>query len=266
VGVAAEEVAVRRFPATRPWASLVIAGAMGVRQDFYAPIARYFAANGLDVATFDYRGMGFSRAGSLRGFEADVGTWAEQDLQRVIDASPPGLPLVFLGHSLGGQILGVPSGNAAVKAAITVTAGSGWYKLNDRMPAQVRFFWFVAIPALTPLFGYFPGKALRMVGDLPRGVAYQWRKWCLHPDYLLSEGERYRASFDRVRSPIRSYSFEDDPLINRAAVDSLHAFYRNAALERCHLDRGGHFGFFSAGSQPTLWAESLRWLRDKVHP
>jgi predicted alpha/beta hydrolase len=242
----------------------VIAGAMGVRQDFYAPLARYLSANGLEVATFDYRGMGYSRPRSLRGFEADVSTWAERDLNSML--APTDLPLYFLGHSLGGQLLGIPADNARVKAAITVTAGSGWYKYNDRMPVQVRIFWFVAIPALTPLFGYFPGKPLRMVGDLPRGVAYQWRRWCLHPEYLLSEGERYRAAFDRVRIPVRSYSFDDDPIITRRAVDHLHGFYRHAAVERCHLDRGGHFGFFSAASQPTLWAETLRWLRDKAHP
>jgi predicted alpha/beta hydrolase len=266
VGVAAEEVAVRRFPAADPWAHLVLAGAMGVRQDFYAPLAKYLAANGISVVTFDYRGMGFSRPGTLRGFEADVGTWAEKDLEHVMRLPDPGLPLLFLGHSLGGQLLGVPPSNGAVHAAITVTAGSGWYKYNDRMPAQVRFFWFVAIPSLTPVFGYFPGKALKMVGDLPRGVAYQWRRWCLHPDYLLSEGEGYRTAVDRVTAPIRSYSFEDDPIITRPAVDDLHGFYRRARVERCHLERGGHFGFFSSASEPTLWAESLRWLREKAHP
>ena len=267
MGVAAEEVAVRRFPASAPWANLVIAGAMGVRQDFYAPIAQYFAANGIGVTTFDYRGMGYSRPRTLRGFEADVSTWAEQDLNGVLGRSE--LPTLFLGHSLGGQLLGVLPDNARVKAAITVSAGSGWYKYNDRMPVQVRVFWFVAIPSLTPLFGYFPGKALRMVGDLPRGVAYQWRRWCLHPEYLLSEGDRYREAFDRVRAPIRSYSFEDDPIITRPAVDKLHGYYRNAAVERHHLDeprRIGHFGYFSPASQPTLWADSLRWFREKAIP
>ena len=118
-----------------PWAAMLIAGAMGVRQDFYGAVARFFAGNGVDVAKVD--------------------------------------------------------------AVIGVTAGSGWYRHNDRMPLRVRFFWHVAVPLLTPLFGYFPGKAIRMVGDLPKGVALQWRRWCLHPDYLLSEGEASRAAYAR---------------------------------------------------------------------
>jgi len=267
VGDASQEIEIRRFPAAgKPWAHVVLAGAMGVRQDFYAPFADYLAADGVNVSTFDYRGMGFSRRGSLRGFEADVSTWAEQDLDGVIAATPTDLPILYVGHSLGGQLLGVLPHNERVRAALHVSAGSGWYKLNDRMPLEVRVFWFLAIPLLTPLFGYFPGKRLRMVGDLPRGVAWQWRKWCLHPDYLLSEGDRYRSAFDRVRIPIRAYSFEDDRIITRAGVDSLHSFYRNAGVERRHVDRPpiGHFGFFQSRSRDTFWAEALGWLRGRA--
>ena len=238
---------------------------MGVRQDFYGPLAAYLAGNGINVLTFDYSGMGFSRQGSLRGFEADVSSWAEE-LDGVLGEADTGLPLFFLGHSLGGQLLGVLPRNERVAAAITVTAGSGWYRLNDRMPAQVRIFWFVAIPLLTPLFGYFPGKRLRMVGDLPKGVAWQWRKWCLHPEYLLAEGERYRSAYERLRIPIRSYSFEDDPIITKAGVDSLNGFYRNAVIDRQHVDAPpiGHFGFFQPRSETTFWNASLGWLRSRV--
>jgi predicted alpha/beta hydrolase len=246
---------------------------MGVRQDFYEPLARFYAGNGLHALTFDYSGMGFSRSGSLRGFEADVSSWAEHDLNGMLaeaQAMGPGLPLLFLGHSLGGQLLGVLPDAARVRAALTVTAGSGWYRHNDRMPAGVRLFWFVMVPALTPLFGYFPGKALRMVGDLPRGVAWQWRRWCLHPEYLLAEGDRYREAFDRITIPIRGYSFEDDPIVTKPAIDKLHTFYRNAKVERRHVTpadvgaaRLGHFGFFAPASRETLWRESLDWLRGK---
>ena len=278
VGIAAKEVsslAVTRIPATgTPWATLVMAGAMAVRQDFYGPLARYFAANGIHTLTFDYRGMGYSRSGSLRKVDVDVSGWAERDLNAMLfeaQAMAPRLPLLYLGHSLGGQILGVLPDAGRVKAALTVTAGSGYYKLNDRMPLRVRALWFAAIPALTPLFGYFPGKNLRIVGDLPRGVAWQWRRWCLHPEYLLAEGERYRDAFKRVAIPIRGYSFEDDPMIQRAAVDHLHSFYSAAQVERRHLepkDVGarsvGHFGYFSERSRETLWRDSLDWLRARV--
>jgi predicted alpha/beta hydrolase len=269
------ELAVTRFAAEGASAgTLALSGAMGVRQDFYAPLASFYAANGYHVLTFDYRGMGWSRNARLRGFEADVSIWAERDLNAMLHEArkpAPGLPLYVLGHSLGGQILGVAPDNAMVRAAVTVTAGSGYYRYNDRIPLQVRTFWFAAIPMLTPLFGYFPGKALRMVGDLPRGVAWQWRKWCLDPEYLLCEGPRYRAAFDRVKAPVISYSFEDDTIITKPAIDHLHTLYRAARVERRHVspadvgeERIGHFGFFSERSRGTFWKESLEWLRAKA--
>ncbi len=264
-------LAITRYPAQgEPWATMCFAPAMGVRQDFYAPFARFLAANGVHVLTFDYRGMGWSRPRKLTDFKASVSDWAEMDLNEMLTqarAPAPELPLLAMGHSLGGQILGITPRANEVRAALHVTAGSGWYKLNDRMPLQVRLLWFGLMPALLPLFGYFPGKRLRTIGDLPLRAAWQWRRWCLSPDYVLSE-KGARSSFERVRAPILSYSFEDDPMINRAAVESLNGFYRNAALEHRHVapaDVGaetiGHFGFFAERSRPTLWKDSLEWLR-----
>ena len=268
-------LAITRYPAEgEAWATMCVAPAMGVRQDFYAPIARFFAENGVHVLTFDYHGMGWSRPKKLSDFQGTVSDWAEMDLNPMLAHArepAPQLPLVMLGHSLGGQILGITPDNAAVRAALHVTAGSGWYKFNDHMPLRVRALWFALMPALLPIFGYFPGKRLRIVGDLPLHVAWQWRRWCLHPDYVLSEPGA-RAAFDRVKAPILSYSFADDPLITRAAVESLNGFYRNAALEHRHVapaDVGaeaiGHFGFFSERSRPNLWRESLEWLRAAVN-
>jgi predicted alpha/beta hydrolase len=234
---------------------------MGVRSDFYAPLARYFAENGVHIVTFDFP------------FEGDLTGWMQHLDAMLVETRniAPHLPLLYLGHSLGGQLLGVLPHSGDVKAAVTVTAGSGYYKFNDRMPLRVRLFWFVMIPLLTPLFGFFPGKRLRMVGDLPRGVAWQWRKWCLHPEYLLAEGEAWRAAFDRVRIPIRGYSFEDDDIVTKRAIDHLHTFYRAAQVERRHVapaDIGarhlGHFGYFSERSRETLWRESLDWLRGRL--
>lgn len=267
------ELAVTRFaPRGAAAGTMLIAGAMGVRQDFYAPFAAACAESGLHALTFDYRGMGWSRRGSLRGFDTDVSLWADRDLNAMLHEArraAPSAPLYVLGHSLGGQILGIAPDNAMVDAAVTVSAGSGYYKHNDRMPMQVRLLWFGAIPLLTPLFGYFPGKALRMVGDLPLGVARQWRAWCLHPEYLLREGDRARDAFQRVESPILGYSFEDDDLITRPAIDHLHSFYRKAAVERRHVSpeagqRIGHFGFFSERSRETLWRDTLAWLRARA--
>ena len=47
---------------------MLIVLAMGVSQEYYADFANWLALHGYAAITFDYRGMGHSRHGSLRGF------------------------------------------------------------------------------------------------------------------------------------------------------------------------------------------------------
>ncbi len=270
------ELTVTRFSAhgETAWATVVVADAMGVRQDFYAPFARFLAAHGVHVLTFDYRGMGWSRPGRLAGLDATVSDWAAKDLEAMLGEArraAPGLPLAFAGHSLGGQILGLAPSNAHVRAVVNVATGSGYWRHNDRMRPHLRIFWYVLVPLLTPLFGYFPGKRLKVIGDLPGGVVRQWRRWCMDPGYALVEGESARAAFDRVRAPILSWSFTDDNMIVEPAVDALNACYRNADVDKRHvtpadvgLDRIGHFGFFLPASGAALWQPTLAWLRQAL--
>jgi len=274
--LAGEEIAVTRFPARgEAIATVLMPTAMGVRQDFYAPFAEHLAEAGLHVTTFDWRGMGWSRPASLRGYPVRITDWAREDLDRMLHEArqpAPHLPLLYVGHSLGGQLLGIAPGNAMVSAMLTLNAGNGWYKFNRASPWQLRFFWFAAVPLLTPLFGYFPGKMLRMVGDLPSGVAWQWRRWCTSPHYMVDDkGIPLREGFERVRVPVRSYSFSDDSLVSREAIEDLHSCYKHAQLEHRHfspaqlsIERIGHFGFFAQPGRDTLWDEARGWLVDRA--
>ena len=263
-------LAVTRFaPHGSCRANVLIAGAMGVRQDYYAPFAESLAAQGFAVTTFDYRGMGYSRVGSLRGFDVDIVKWAEQDVDAMVGAARVhDAPLLMVSHSLGGQILGLVPRRHEVDAMFTVASGTGYYKHNKSMPLQVRFLWYFAMPVYTRLFGYFPGKKLRKVGDLPRGVALQWTRWCKHPDYIVDEqGRPMRDGHANIRIPIFGLSFEDDEYITKVAIDQLHGFYRNAPVERRHIEpreigvkRIGHFGFFAERFRANLWPLASDWL------
>lgn len=250
-------------------ANVLITGAMGVRQDYYAPFAESLAAQGFAVTTFDYRGMGFSRRGSLRGFDTDIITWAEQDVDAMIAAARvQDAPLYLVSHSLGGQILGLVPRRHEVDAMFTVASGTGYYKHNTVMPLKLRMLWYVAMPLYTRIFGYFPGKKLRKVGDLPRGVALQWTRWCRHPEYIVDElGQPMREGHANIRIPIFGLSFDDDEYIPKVAIDQLHGFYRAARVERRHVEpkevgarRIGHFGFFKPQYRDSLWPLAADWL------
>ena len=61
------EIASRCFEPHGPArGQVLIAAAMAVPQSFYAPFAAWLAGRGYRTWTFDYRGIGESRRGSLR--------------------------------------------------------------------------------------------------------------------------------------------------------------------------------------------------------
>jgi len=214
--------------------SVVIGGAMGVRQDYYAPFAQWLASQGWRVLTFDYRGCGDSGPSgkALKGYRADLFDWT-RDYEAVIDhahAALPQRPLFLLGHSLGAQLPGLLANQHKVSGLLSIAAGSGYWRENaPRLKRVVPYFWFVLVPLATRLFGYFPGRRLRKVGDLPTGVVMQWRKWCLSPRYSVSaEGETARLSYARATFPVHALSITDDELMTLRGTHSLIDLYENA--------------------------------------
>jgi len=259
-------------------AAVLIAPAMGVPQSYYTEFARWLAGLGHVVLSFDYRGMAASRpaahARSLRGFEADIHTWAEKDaagalawLRAQLSAERP---LHWIGHSLGGQIFGLVPNRELVDRAVTVASGSGYWRENaPKLKRMVWWMWFVLVPLTLPLAGYFPGRRLKKVGDLPRGVMSQWRRWCLSPQYMMGEGgSALKQRYAELRTPMLALSFTDDEFMSQRNIESLHAFYANApkSMKRVApadvgMARLGHFGFFRPQCEPRLWIEIDRWLR-----
>ncbi|QTP53248.1 alpha/beta fold hydrolase [Billgrantia sulfidoxydans] len=261
-------IAARFVTPANPTAAVLIAPAMGVPQRFYAPLAQWLARQGMAVATFDYRGMGASRPSHLRGFEATILDWARFDAAAMLEAlerQAPGLPRYWIGHSLGGQIPPLVPGHERLERIVTVACGSGYWRENaPALKRRVWLFWFGAVPLLTPLLGYFPGQRLNMVGDLPRGVVEQWRRWCLDPEYAVGAESGVRERFAAVRTPVVSLSFSDDDFMSARNTESLHGFYANAPRillrirpREAGLARIGHFGFFRAEHEQALWQRYL---------
>jgi len=252
-------------PPEKPTGAVLIVPAMGVSQDYYQPFASWLSQQGYTVATFDYRGTGLSRLRELRGFRADIFDWARLDCAAMIDALPH-RPLYWIGHSLGGQILALVPNHRLVTKAVTVATGSGYWRENTpRIRPLAWWLWFVVTPPALALWGYFPGKTLRKVGDLPKGVMQQWRRWCLDPEYAIgAEGEAVRAEYAAVRSPIVSLSFSDDEMMSARNTESIHGFYANAPRKMKRIAprdigaaRIGHFGFFRAAFEASLWRPHL---------
>ena len=264
-------------PAGAARASVVIGGAMGVRQSFYEAFARWMAQQGFRVTTFDYRGHGDSLHGAMRDVNADLFDWA-QDYEAVISAAKAALPmqpLYLLGHSLGAQLPGLLRKPGQVDGLLSVAAGSGYWRDNaPKLRRVVPYFWWVLVPLATRLCGYFPGRALKKVGDLPSGVILQWRRWCLHPTYSVgAEGAAVAQSYGAVRFPVLALSMADDELMTLRGTHNLVNLYANTERRvesispaELKVRRIGHFGFFREQFRQSLWPRAVADLAALARP
>jgi predicted alpha/beta hydrolase len=265
------QLAIRVYkPSVAAQASVVIGGAMGVRQDYYTSFAQWLSSQGFRVTTFDYRGSGESLPdtanGGLRGFKANLFDWAS-DYEAVVDAAKaalPDAPLYLLGHSLGAQLPGLLKNQHKINGLVSIAAGSGYWRDNaPQLKRLILYFWYVLVPLATRLCGYFPGRKLKKVGDLPAGVMLQWRKWCLHPQYSAgAEGEAARLSYSQVSFPVQALSITDDELMTWRGTQNLINLYENAprtfvriAPADVQVRRIGHFGFFREQFRQSLWPQ-----------
>jgi len=249
--------------------AVLVHAATGVKRGFYARFAVHLAAAGFTVLTFDYRGIGDSRPGSLRNFPARMRDWAQQDAAGALDfleKQTAGAKLLCVGHSFGGNGLGVAPGIERYAAALFVGAQSGYWRhwKGAGLPAM----WLVThvlLPSMSSTLGYFPMKALGQGEDLPGGVASEWAGWCRHPEYAA--GVVGAEGYARLTAPIRSYWVSDDRYAPRPAAEALFELYPNAAAKElvevdaaAHGGGIGHFGFFRDRFRDSLWRDAAGWL------
>lgn len=254
----------------RPW--VIISPAVGTPHGFYRRFARFLAAHGYGVVGYDYRGIGASAPAELRGFHADMTDWGARDYGGVYRwaagrAGAAGVAIV--GHSFGGQILGMPEPPPDLRAAVVVASQSGYWG-HWPWPARlwVRALWGTLIPASTALLGYFPSRLIGFGEPLPAEAARQWARWGRHPEYLFGHiDDTTRARYDSLDGPMLVWSFTDDPIAIEPAVAKLLEGYPAADIEWRHrapralgLPRVGHHGFFRQSARDALWRPTLAWL------
>jgi predicted alpha/beta hydrolase len=247
--------------------AVLINSATGVKRGYYDRYARFLAARGFDVLTYDYRGIGGSIQGRASTEPGGMRVWGEQDVAAAIDfaaARFPGRRLRVVGHSAGGQLFGLADNNHKVASLLGVSAQSGyWRHWRGSRRWQLFALWHMGMPLISRVLGRFPSRAIGFGEDLPGRVAREWARWCRHPDYIVDEnGRPIRTGFEAFRGRIVAYAIADDWMAPEAAVRALMATYRNAEVEVRTLSpqdaglRGiGHFGFFRQQSA-ALWPAS----------
>lgn len=250
--------------------TLVVAAALGVPRKIYAALARFLAARGYHVLTFDYRGIGDSRAGAPRGRDIRMQDWGRLDIEAAL-AFAHGLraPRLFLlGHSAGGQLVGLAPSSAKLDGLVCVAATAPHPSLY---PLKIRWLlallWRVLVPLLSRGRDFFPSRRVGMGPiDVPAGVVREWAAWAGRPGYVFNPHWGVDTSrYPRLSMPLLNYAFDDDAYASPAAIEALLARYPAAPIERRVVraaEHGalGHFGFFREAHRDTLWPALADWL------
>lgn len=258
---------------------IVINPATGVAARYYHRYARFLAAHGFDVLTYDYRGIGLSRPACLRGSGHRWRDWGERDFEAALGFMKerrPGDRLMVVGHSIGGFLPGLARNAGLIDRMLTVGAQYAWwgdYAPRRRLPLFLR--WHVAMPALTLACGYFPGRRLGWLEDLPAGVAHEWsfRGPRFERSHPRAERGRVLERMAAVSAPILAVTTSDDELGTPPAIRRALRYYRGAERAVVLLrpaDYGreaiGHFGLFHDSHASGFWRDTLPWLREGRNP
>ncbi|KAA1419810.1 alpha/beta fold hydrolase [Mumia zhuanghuii] len=159
---------------TRP--HVVIAAAMGVHSAYYRELAAALEAIGWSACTLAARGIDRDTEAPSRRND-----WGYAQLVAALDehasrirSQHPGIPVVVLGHSLGGQAaLGYALTGGQVDGLVLAGASEPYYRRYGKR------FWGIwalaaAVPPVTALYGYWP--AWGFGGPQPRTLMREWSR------------------------------------------------------------------------------------------
>ena len=260
--------------------AVLINSATAVPRKVYRGFAGYLAGRGCAVLTYDYRGIGDSRQKavvgynqpkSLVGFKASMSDWAALDVTGAVAWMRERyhtLPLSYVGHSFGGQALGLLGNNSEVSRALLIAAQAAYWKLMA-FPERYRVYAllrFVGVP-LTRLLDYAPGWG-GIADDLPRDVFLQWVSWVMRKRYLFDDPKLDGVrNFSQFHGAMRALVMSDDPWATRPSVELLCSGFTSITPEivtvtpaEAGVAKIGHFGFFRPDHRDTLWRSAADWI------
>lgn len=253
--------------------SVIVGPATAVAQTYYFKFCQYLAEQGFDVLTFDYRGVGQSRTGTIGNY-ADIGfsDWAEHDYPAVIEAMHawhPSQSLYIVGHSVGGWMPGATRASHRIDGILGVAALSAYWPLMARPHRYGHWLtWNTLVPLTTRVLGYWPGWA-GLKTDLSAKLGREFAQWAQLPGFLFDAPQfDARGNAEKFTGQLFLLQIADDAWGTPEAVSALQPHYPNAKSNLMEtlkpadfgLKQIGHLNFFRSAHRETLWPHALARL------
>ena len=164
---------------------------------------------------------------------------------------------------MGGQQIGFMKNNNAIDQIVLIASSTGyWWDMSFPYKVLMPPLWFLFIPITTQTYGYANAKKIRQGQNLPKGVALEWRKWCINPNYFEDEFNKTIKPeyFNQIKAPIKSIQIADDPIANKITANKILKYYSNSKIDvelirpaDLKVEKIGHTGYFSRKFKDSLW-------------
>lgn len=246
---------------------VLIAPATGIVKYFYHAFAEWLSAEGYDVLSFDFRGIGESLDGSLKHSKASIVAWGQLDLPASLDfllEKSKADRAYIIGHSAGGQLLGIMPNHQRVAKMIAVSGSTGYVKgLSGRTKLLAPLMFKGIFPIARYTLGYAPTQCIGMGENLPKDVAQQWAIFCSRPGYIVNALGKFISENENlhhdVNTSITVLYATDDEIATEANVKDLIRLYPHASTKMIALHPSsyrykkiGHMLMFKKSHQ-KLW-------------
>lgn len=255
-------------------AAIMIAPATGIKRQFYTAFARHLSENGFAVLTFDNRGIGQSIAGSLNNGNPSLTNWGKLDMTAALEylkSEVPESDYHLIGHSAGGQLVGLMENAKDIKSIFNFGSSSGSLKYA-RYPFKLKSsFWLnFYIPLSNLLFGHTKSQWVGMGEPLPKNVGKEWTRWCNGKGYVKVDLDTKikEHSYNKISLNSLWVHAADDEIANYETVKDMIRVHPNIQSETLTLSPEkygykdiGHMKFFSK-KKNKLWKIAIEWLNE----
>lgn len=246
---------------------IVIASAMAVRREKYHAFAMHLAQRSV-VVTFDQAGTAGSTENSA-GKDIRLTDWVN-DLEYLVEmlAVQHGKPVVCIGHSIGGQLIGMIN-QRRIKKAIVIASQNGYWKNWRLRHRYLMLLGWSLIYLNTVLCGRLTLTSFVGLEEIPPGVAFDWIRWAMHDSYYDHNGENLDCRFGEFTGSLLYIGTTDDEIYAPArAGESLLRKYSKATKscwiispDEFGVKEVGHSGFFTDHIGESLWERMWNWMR-----
>ena len=221
---------------------------MAIGSAYYRPLVEEFARHGWEARALPRRG--FERGTPPAGRDHD---WSYDDEIATLEAAvvdaraaQPERPVLFLGHSLGGQVAaGHDLTRTPVDGHVTVGSAIPHPRHYPRGGVGIAFMAAVLVPLLTTVFGHLPKPAFG--GPGARTMMREWARMVLtgRPPFPMP---------GPLHTPALIVSLEGDTLAPRSSVDHFaDLLFAPEAVTRWH--------YLEAEVRPGTTNDHITWVR-----